>query len=475
MTERPRTTTPGTELGGMFPRAFQKEYVTIVRGEGHHVWDADGNRYVDAISGNQNVNIGHGREAIAEAAREQIETLEYTSSMLFANEPAMEYTEKIAEFTPDGFEHTWLVGSGSEANESAVKMARQYHFERGDERKYKVISRRRSYHGNTAGAMALSGFPARKDKMEPLFQNFPKAPSASPYRCEFCGGEGAGGARTSSELRSDGSEGGRDCGVECADEVERIIQDEGPESVAAFIAEPVTGAANGGAYPHDGYFERVREICDEYDVLFVVDEVMAGFGRTGENFAIEHWDVTPDIITGAKGMSGGYTPVGGTMPHERVADVFEDVEDGFQHGHTYCFNPTSAAIGTAVLQYMQDHDLVANARTVGEYLLERCQEFYDYDMVGDVRGKGLMVGVEFVQDRETKEPLAETGAEFQGLLFERGLDNGIITYPSGTHVDGERGDHTLITPPLTVGEDDVDDIVERMHATFADVEAELSV
>ncbi|WP_135828444.1 aminotransferase family protein [Halorussus halobius] len=455
--KRERTLTPGTELGGMFPRAFGEDYVTIVRGEGHHVWDADGNRYVDAVSGNQNVNIGHGREEIAEAAKEQIETLEYTSSMLFANEPAMEYTEKIAEFTPDGFEHAWLVGSGSEANESAVKMARQYHFERGDERKYKVVSRRRSYHGNTAGAMALSGFPARKDKMEPLFQDFPKAPSASPYRCEYCGGDG-----------------GRECGVECANAVERLIQDEGPESVAAFIAEPVTGAANAGAYPHDGYFERVREICDEYNVLFVVDEVMSGFGRTGENFAIEHWDVTPDIITGAKGMSGGYTPVGGTMPHRRIVDVFEDADDGFQHGHTYCFNPTSAAIGTAVLEYMQDRDLVANARRVGEYLRERCREFYDYGMVGDVRGKGLMVGVEFVADRETKEPLAETGGEFQDLLFERGLDNGIVTYPGGGHVDATAGDHTLITPPLTIGEDTVDELVDRMHATLADVESELS-
>ena len=455
MTERGRTLTPGTELGGMFPRAFTKDYVTITRGQGHHVWDSDGNRYLDAISGNQNVNIGHGREEIAQVAKKQIETLEYTSSMLFANEPAMEYTAKIGEFTPDGFNHAWLVGSGSEANESAVKMARQYHFERGDERKYKIISRRRSYHGNTAGAMALSGFPARKDKMEPLFQDFPKTPSAAPYRCEYCGGEG-----------------GRECGTECADAVERRIIDEGPESVAGFITEPVTGAANAGAVPHDGYFERVREICDEYNVLFIVDEVMSGFGRTGENFAIEHWNITPDIITSAKGMTGGYTPVGGTMPHQRIVDVFEDVEDGFQHGHTYCFNPASAAIGLAVLEYMQEHDLVTNARRVGQYLLEKCQEFYDYEIVGDVRGKGLMIGIEFVGDRETKEPLAETGAEFQNLLFETGLDNGIITYPSGGHVSGE-GDHTLLTPPLTIDKETADEIVERMHATLAAVESSL--
>ena len=456
--KRERTTRPGTDLGGIFPRAYRKEYVTMVRGEGHHVWDADGNRYLDAIAGNQNVTIGHGREPVVEAAREQLETLEYTSSMLFANEPAMAYTEKIAEFTPDGFEHTWLVSSGSEANESAVKMARQYHYERGDTEKYKVIAREPSYHGNTGIAMALSGFPARKTKMEPLFADWPKISHGAPYRCPYCDGNDVHDA---------------ECGVRCADELEAAIREEGPETVAAFIAEPVTGAANAAAFPHDGYFERIREICDEYDVLFIVDEVMSGFGRTGENFAIEHWDVTPDIITSAKGMSGGYSPIGGTMPHRRVAEVFEDVEDGFQHGHTYCFNPASAAIGNAVLEYMTDHDLVANAREVGGYLRERIEEFAEYEMVGDVRGKGLMLGVEFVGDRETKAPLAQSGGEFQSLLFETGLDEGVLTYPSGGHVEGDRGDHTLITPPLSIDRNAADDLVDRMHATFERVQAEL--
>lgn len=453
-----RTTTPGAALGGLFPRDFTKEYVTMERGEGHWVFDADGNRYLDAIAGNQNVNIGHGRSAIAEAAREQIETLEYTSSMLFANRPAMQYTEKIAEFTPEGFEHTWLVSSGSEANESAVKMARQYHYERGNEGKYKVISRRRSYHGNTAIAMALSGFPARKDKMEPLFANFPKAPSGSPYRCEFCDGDG-----------------GRECGIRAAEEVRNIIESEGPDTVAAFIAEPVTGAANAGESPHDGYFERVREITDEYDVLFIVDEVMSGFGRTGENFAIEHWDVSPDIITGAKGMSGGYSPIGGTMPHDRIVEVFEDLSGGFQHGHTYSFNPTSAAIGLAVLEYVDEQDLVANARSVGETLGTELHRLESFDFVGDIRGKGLMWGIEFVADPETKEPLPETGSEFQDTLFEAGLDNGVLVYPSGTHVDGKRGDHTLITPPLTIDDAGVRELVSRMEAVLSQVESTLSL
>ena len=455
---RERAPIRGTDLGGMFPRDFGDEYVKMVRGEGHLVWDADGNRYVDAIASNQNVNIGHGVESVADVAREQLASLEHITSRFFVTDPAIEYTEKIAEFTPDGFEHAWLVSSGSEANESAIKMARQYHVARGNERKYKVISRRRSYHGNTAGAMAVSGFPARKSMMEPLYADYPKAPSASPYRCEFCDGDG-----------------GEACGVRAADELERIVVDEGPENVAAFIAEPVTGAANAAAPPHDGYFERVREICDEYDLLFIVDEVMAGFGRTGENFAIEHWDVTPDIITGAKGMSGGYTPVGGAMPHDRVVDVFEDEAGGFLHGHTYCFNPASAAIGSAVLDYVRENDLVANAREVGAHMRDRFEEFYDYEMVGDVRGTGLMLGVEFVGDRETKAPLDSTGEEFRSLLFETGLDEGVLTYPGGGHVGGTAGDFTLVSPPLTIDESVADEIVDRLHATFETVEAELDL
>jgi len=236
-------------------------------------------------------------------------------------------------------------------------------------------------------------------------------------------------------------------------DLERLIQDEGPETVSAFITEPVTGAANAGAYPHNGYFERIREICDEYDVLFIVDEVMAGFGRTGENFAIEHWDVTPDIITGAKGMSGGYCPIGGTMPHRRVAGGLRNYRGRFQHGHT---SVSTSGVGRDRHGRPRVHGRSrprGQRPRVGAHLQERCEEFDEYDFVGDVRGKGLMIGVEFVGDRETKEPLAETGTEFQSLLFEAGLDNGIVTYPGGGHVDGQYGDHVLITPPLTIDDE----------------------
>lgn len=448
---------PGDELGGVFARRFPDRYLHVTEAEGHRIRDAAGNEYVDMVAGNQNVNLGYSVPELAEAAAEQMERLPYVG-MHNANDPAMEFTERIAEFTPDGFEHTWVVNGGSLATESALKMAHQYHRERGNERKHKVVGRRHNYHGSTAGAMAMNGYAHYSNRFEPLYGDYPVAPSALGYRCPFCDGDG-----------------GRACGRRCADAVERIIVDEGPDSVAAFVTEPVCGTGYPGGIPHDGYFERVREICDEYDVLFVVDEVMTGFGRTGENFGIEHWDVTPDIIAAGKGMGAGHVPLGGTMPHRRVVEVFEDLDHGFWHGHTDAFHPVTAAVGRQVLDLLRERDVVANARTVGSYLGERLLELYDYDMVGDVRGKGMQHGVEFVGDPGTGEPLAETGAEFRSLLLSTALDDGLLAGWSGAHLPGGRGDAMPVTPPLTVDEDDVDGMMTRLHETFATLESELAL
>ncbi len=442
----------------LFPRAFE-EYPEIVRGEGIYIYDAAGNEYLDAVAGNQCSNIGHGVEAIAEAARDQIATLEYTSSILSVNEPAQRFTERMASFLPDGFSHTWMVSGGSEANESAFKLAREYHRETGNPEKRIVVGRRLSYHGNTLGTLGAGGMPARREPFVGMMQDWPKAPAAYPYRCGFCADE----------------EACREHGTECAKQLEQVIRDVGADHVSAFIAEPLVGAANAAVVPGEEYFPTVRDICDDHDVLLIVDEVMSGMGRTGENFAIEHWDVTPDIITSAKGMSAGYTPLGGAMPHDRLVDVFADKEDGFTHGHTFSFNPTTSAIATAVLDYVDEHDLVANARDVGAYARERFEELYDYDFVGDVRGKGLMLGVEFVENRETKAPLEAGGPEFRKRLFHTALENRVTVYPGGGSVDGERGDHVLVTPPLTVTRADVDEMMDRLRGTFDDVGERLGV
>lgn len=446
------TTTLDLDGTGLFPRVFD-EYVEIVESDGAYIYDKAGNEFFDAVAGNQCANIGHGREGIAEAAYEQIRTNEYTSSILFVNDRAREFGERMREFLPEGFDHTWMVSGGSEANESAIKMAREYHKQTGNPEKQIVIGRRTGYHGSTIGTMSVSGMPKRVGPYAPMTKQWPKAPAAYPYRCEHCAD----------------SEACREHGVECARRLEQVILDAGPEYVSAFIAEPVVGAANAAVVPGPEYFEEIRAICDEYEVLLIVDEVMCGMGRTGENFAIEHWDVRPDIITSAKGMSAGYTPLGGTFPRRHIAETFARKDDGFTHGHTYSFNPTTSAIASAVLEYVEANGVVENAREVGAYARERFEEFYEYDFVGDVRGKGLMLGIEFVEDRETKAPLSTGGAEFRDHLFETGLEHGIVTYPGGDAVDGERGDHLLITPPLTISESQADEMVDKLHATLESV------
>jgi adenosylmethionine-8-amino-7-oxononanoate aminotransferase len=445
-----------TDSTNLFPREFG-EYPEIVKGDGAYIYDSNGNEYFDAVAGNQCSNIGHGVEEIAEAAYEQIQTLEYTSSVLFVNDQSQKFSERMAEFLPEGMDHTWMVSGGSEANESAVKMAREYHEEMGDPEKHVVIGRRFSYHGSTLGTLSFTGMPSRRKPFVPMIDDPPKAPAAYPYRCPHC----------------EGPVECREHGTECAKELENVIRDIGSEYVSAFIAEPIVGAANAAATPGDEYFQIIRDICDDYNVLLIADEVMCGMGRTGENFAIEHWGVTPDILTCAKGMSAGYTPLGGTFPSNHIAEVFADKEGGFSHGHTFSFNPTSSAIATAVLEYMQAHDVVSNARKVGAYANERFTEFYEYDFVGDVRGKGLMLGIEFVEDQETKEPLSNGGHEFRQNFLEIALNNGVTVYPGGGSVDGENGDHILITPPLIITEKQVDEMMSRLHATFNSVEENL--
>lgn len=443
------------ESTNLFPRKFGPT-PEFIRGDGPYLYDRDGTEYFDGIGGNQCSNIGHGVESVATAAAEQMKQLEYTSSMLFVSDRSQEFATKMATFLPDGFEHVWMVSGGSEANESAIKLAREYHRETGSPEKHVVIGRRLSFHGNTLGTLAASGIVSRREPYASPYMDWPKAPAAYPYRCRFCADEGEC----------------REHGVECAKELETVIRDIGSKHVAAFIAEPVGGAANAAVVPGEEYFRTVREICDRHDVLMIVDEVMSGMGRTGENFAIEHWDVTPDIITCAKGMSAGYTPLAGTMPRSDIVEVFAEKEDGFTHGHTYSFNPTSCAIGTAVLEYMEEHDVVGNAREIGSYARDRFEEFYEYDFVGDVRGKGLMLGVEFVADRETKAPLENGGPEFRENLLQTALEERITVYPGGGSVDGERGDHVLITPPLTITQEQADEMIDRLHATFERLDIE---
>ncbi|PCR89579.1 aminotransferase family protein [Natrinema ejinorense] len=454
MGQQPAYTEP--HFDGLFPQNFHTPNIDFEKGVGETIIDANGNTYIDVASGNQNVTIGHGREEIAEAAYEQLSSLEYIP-MQQTTESVRSFGETITGFMPDGFERAWLVSGGSLAVESTIAMVRQYHTERGNERKHKFITRRGSYHGTTLGALSATGFEMYTTHMDPLLQDFPKAPRGNQYRCTLCGGGG-----------------GSECGRRCADMFEQLVLEHGPENVAAFMAEPVGGSQSQGERPHPEYFERVREICDEYDILFVVDEILTGIGRTGTNFAIEQYDITPDIIVTGKGVTAGYAPAGVVMPHNRVVEVFREIPHGFAHGYTNCFHPGTAAIAKAVLEFTRQNELVENAATVGSYLGERLTSLYDYDAVGDVRGVGLLHGVEFVADRETKEPL-DVDFELQQALVEAGLDNGVLLSTEGGHLDGKNGDLLVIAPPLTIEETQVDDMVDRIYTAVGDALARVGV
>jgi adenosylmethionine-8-amino-7-oxononanoate aminotransferase len=326
--------------------------------------------------------------------------------------------------------------------------------ERGRGSKHLIISRWQSFHGATIAALGYGGHTFRRRRYLPLTKNDPHIPPAYRYRCEYC-------------------EHHTTCSLQCAKALEREVRRQGPENVAAFIAEPVVGAALGAVPAPEGYFEQIRKICDEYDVLFISDEVMTGLGRTGANFGIDHWGVVPDLIATAKGVSGGYTPLGVVIAKDEIIDVLERNNSNFVAGHTYVGNPLSSAIGLAVLRYMQKHRLFENARVQGEYLLAGLHGLMTrHSIIGDVRGKGLMGGLELVSDRKTKQPF-RADSMVAPRVGDAALDAGLTTYALQGCVDGVEGDMIKVTPPLCITRSEVDELISILDSALSTVEREL--
>jgi adenosylmethionine-8-amino-7-oxononanoate aminotransferase len=436
-------------------RDFSRRYRLAERGEGIYVWDDEGNRYIDSSAGSSAVvAIGHGVAEVAEAMADQARKLAFAPMHMFTHRPIIELTDLLAELAPGTLNKVWLVSGGSEATENAVKLARQYHLERGNATKQLVISRWEAFHGATLGALGFGGHTFRRRRYLPLLQNQPHIPPAYRYRCEFCGDRPA-------------------CTLQCARALEKEIRRQGAENVAAFIVEPVVAAALGAVPAPEGYFQSIRETCDRYDVLLIADEVITGFGRTGRMWGIEHWGVEPDLIATAKGMSGGYVPLGGVIAKEEIVATLERNRSNFVAGHTYVGHPVAAAAGVAALRYLLEHDLVENSRIQGERLLRRLRELLDrHSIVGDVRGLGLMAGVEFVRERATKEPFP-AAERVVYRIADAALDRGLITYPLQGCVDGVEGDMIKITPPLCISADQVDELVALLGESIAAVEREL--
>jgi adenosylmethionine-8-amino-7-oxononanoate aminotransferase len=441
---------PDPEAAHLFPRNLRLRYPVAVKGEGVWIEDKDGRRYLDGCSGAVVCSIGHGVREVADVMSAQARRLAFAHSSQFITRETMELSARIAALAPGDLKKTgrvYLVSGGSEAVETAIKMARQYHVERGRPSKYKVISRWQSYHGSTMGALAATGNVARREIYTPLIQQTPHIAPCFCYRCPF-------GLKFPK------------CDIACADDLERVIRQEGPDTIAAFMAEPVVGATLGAAPAVEGYWPRLREVCDRHDILLIADEVMTGIGRTGKNFAIDHYKVVPDLIVTGKGLSAGYTPLGAVIARGRIADAIRAGRGYFEHGFTYSANPLSAAIGNAVLAYIAKRGLVARAAKLGALLGERLQRVRRHAMVGDIRGIGMMWGIEIVKSRATREPFPAT-LKVSRRLYEACLAEGLLVYPGSGTREGQDGDHFIVAPPFTIERDEIDELVGRLDRGLA--------
>ena len=422
-----------------------------VRGEGIYIFDENGKSYLDACGGAAVSCLGHSDADVRAAMHAQIDQIAYAHSGFFSSDAMEELADDLIAHAPDGMDKVYFVSGGSEATEAALKMARQYYLEIGQpERKY-VIARRQSYHGNTLGALSVGGNMWRRQQFEPLLITATHIAPVYQYRDQRDG-------ETDAEY-----------GLRVANELETAILELGVQNVAAFVAEPVVGATSGAVAPVPGYFKRVREICDQYGVLLILDEVMCGMGRTGTLHAIEQEGISGDIQTIAKGLGAGYQPIGAVLVSKKINDAIANGSGFFQHGHTYQGHATACAAALATQRAIRERDLLTNVVRQGENLADGLRaKLGQHPFVGDIRGRGLFRGVELVANRETKDPFdpnMNINAKIKKAAFARGL----MAYPMGGTIDGVRGDHVLFAPAFIVTEDDVAKIVDLFAAALDDV------
>jgi adenosylmethionine-8-amino-7-oxononanoate aminotransferase len=419
-----------------------------VRGEGITVIDADGRRYIDACGGAAVSCLGHGHPAVIAAMNEQERALEYVHTGFFTTETAERLAATIAQQCPGTLDRVWFTSSGSEATEAALKLARQYHLDRGDALRGRVIARRLSYHGNTLGALAAGGSEWRRKPYDPLLVEAGFADPCFEYRFAEAG------------------ESAEDYGRRAADSLEAEMQRLGPETVMAFIAETVVGATAGAVPPVLGYLQRIREICDRHGVLMILDEVMCGSGRTGTFLSCEQDNVVPDIVTLGKGLAAGYQPIGAVVCTSAVYGTIAQGSGALKHGQTYNAHPVGCAAGLAVQRIIREDGLLGRVRQAGARLRELLEaRFGNHPNVGDIRGRGLLLALELVADRSTKTPFDPALAMHRRAKSEA-FSRGLLIYPGGGTVAGHSGDHILLAPPYNVGDDELDMIVDLLGQTL---------
>lgn len=435
------------------------EYPTIDCGRGIYLFDVKGNKYLDGSSGAITANLGHGVKEIVEAMNQQAKQVSFVYRSQFTSEAAEKLAKKIAQLMPGHLNWSFFVNSGSEATETAMKIAIQYWQEMGRPFKSKILSRWVSYHGITLGALSMSGHPERRSRFIPLLADFPVISPPYCYRCPY-------------------NKNPENCGLECANELETAIKRIGAESVAAFIAEPVIGAAGGAIAPPKGYYKVIQEICEKYDVLFIADEVMTGFGRTGTMLASEHWDVVPDIVALGKGMGAGYTPIAATVVSEKVMAPIKKGTKLIMSGHTLSANPQSCATALAVLEYLDRNRLIEGVESKGIYLKNSLENLKSsFSFIGEIRGEGLMLGVELVQDLITKKSFPREW-KMTTMLVNLAQQSGLLIYPAAAGIDGRSGDAIIIAPPLTITKQEIEELVslfktalQRFKAYIEEIDA----
>jgi adenosylmethionine-8-amino-7-oxononanoate aminotransferase len=427
------------------------------RAQGIYLYDSTGKRYIDAIGGTHVVSIGHGVEEVADAMAAQARKLTFVNKTQFTTQVQEELASLVTALAPAGMERVTFPTGGSVANELALLVAQQYYKERGKPGKVKMISRWHSYHGRTLATAAMSGSAAIRQDIAPYDLGFPHIQPPHCYQCPF-------------KLNYPS------CQLACADDLARTLEQEDSDTIAAFIAEPIVGGSGSAITPPPGYYERIREICDHYDILFISEEVITGFGRTGKNFGIDHWNTIPDMITATKALTSGYAPMGALIIHKRIWDTFVGSKRKMVPAFvTYSGHPVACAAALAVQNYLARHNLIDRCARTGIYLKAQLEKLAEREpLIGDVRGKGLMIGLEFVQERATRKPFKRS-LQLIEKIVSTGLANGLILRGrSGTGM-GVDGDHTLLSPPFIITESQCDELIERLEATLKEVKQTLQL
>jgi adenosylmethionine-8-amino-7-oxononanoate aminotransferase len=435
----------------LFSRNLRKQYPVAVRGEGCWIVDEHGKRYLDASGQAAVVGIGHGVQEIGRAMADQSGRIAFAHTTQFHTESAEKLAARVLAIAPHNFRdggRVYFTSGGSEATETAIKLARQYFLERKQPSRYRVLSRKQSYHGSTLGAMAVSGNVARRAPYAPLIPEWGHVAPCFCYHCPF--------DKTFPE-----------CNLACADDLDAFLRTNDASTVAAFLFEPVVGATLGAVPVVDGYTAHIAEICRKHGILLIADEVMTGVGRTGKPFASEHWGLEPDMILTGKGIASGYAPLGAVLVAPRLVEAFEKGSAAFMHGFTYQAHPVATAAGNAVFDYLEAHRLFERVTPAGKTLRKALAALETHSHVGQIRGLGLLQGVEFVKQKETREPYSKE-AGIADKIKQAALERNVLLYPGQGCVDGSRGDHVLLAPPFTITPEECELIADALrYATAA--------